>query len=397
MVLLFKAAILTLAGCLAGKLAKSAGVSKLFGYLLAGLILGPSLFSLISGAELAALFIAGEVVLAVVAFKIGSELVFKDLQGVDRSFLAITLGEVAGTVFAVFGLLYFLLRQDLTFSLIMATAAVGSAPTAALMVMRQYRARGAVASTLLPVAAVNGVLGVVLFALVLSLARAHGAVQGGSSGWQLVSTPLLELGGSVILGGVLGVIFAFLAKKAGDTDELLIMSLAMILVAAGGAYLLGLSPLVANIVLGLMLANLGSGAPRVFFCLNSFTPPIYLLFFTLVGASLQLAGLLPLLALGAAYILARAAGKLLGTWVGAWAAQAEPKVQKYLGVLLLPQGGVSLALAALLHRYFPQYSGTFTVIMVLSVLLLEALGPRLARAAFARAEEVTGLGRQLIG
>ena len=96
-----------------------------------------------------------------------------------------------------------------------------------------------------------------------------------------MSTPLLELGGSVILGGVLGVIFAFLAKKAGDTDELLIMSLAMILVAAGGAYLLGLSPLVANIVLGLMLANLGSGAPRVFFCLNSFTPPIYLLFFTL--------------------------------------------------------------------------------------------------------------------
>lgn len=106
---------------------------------------------------------------------------------------------------------------------------------------------------------------------------------------------------------------------------------------SGGAYLLGLSPLVANIVLGLMLANLGSGAPRVFFCLNSFTPPIYLLFFTLVGASLQLAGLLPLLALGAAYILARAAGKLLGTWVGAWAAQAEPKVQKYLGFYFCPR------------------------------------------------------------
>lgn len=396
--LLFKAAVITLAGCVAGKLAKSVRLSKLLGYLLAGLLLGPSLLRLISSADLAALLIAGEVALAVVAFKLGSELVFRDLKDLGRSFLVITLGEVAGAVFVVFAILYFVFRQDLVFSMLMAAAAVGTAPTAALMIMRQYRARGPVASTLLPVAALDGVLGVVLFGIALSLAKTHLAAQGGAlSSWQVVSQPLVEIGGSLMLGAIFGVALAFLGKKAGDTDELLIMSLALILVCTGSSYMLSFSPLLANIALGLMLANVSRISNRIILCLNSFTPPVYLLFFALVGASLELAGLPSLLGVAAAYILARAVGKVLGSWAGAWAVQAEPSVQKYLGLTLLPQGAISIALAVMVRRQLPQYSAAFTAIMVLSVLLFEVLGPGIARRAFRKAEEVGGLGRQLIG
>jgi len=392
--LLFKAAVLGLAGCLAGQLAKSVRVSKLVGYLLAGLLLGPSLLRLVAREELAALAVVGEVALAVVSFKIGSELVFRDLKDLGKAFIAIALGEVSGAVFAVFGILYYVFQQDFAFSMLLAAAAVGTAPTAALMIIRQYRARGPVASTLLPVAALNGVVGVMLFGLSLSLARGYLAVQDGSySWWQLASQPLLEIGGSIALGAVLGVVLAFFAKKAGDTEELLMLSLTVIVIAAGAAHSLGLSPLLVNIVLGLMLANLSRNANRVFLCLNNFMPPVYLLFFTLVGASLDLSGLGSLLPIAGVYILARSLGKVLGSWVGARAVQAESTVQKYLGLTLLPQGGISIALAVLVRQQLPHYSAAFTAVIVASVLLFELVGRSLAKLALTKADEVGGLSR----
>jgi len=392
--LLFKAAVVAFAGCVAGRLARSARLSKLVGYLVVGLLLGPSLLRVISSADLAALLVVGEVALAFVSFQIGSELVVKDLREMGKAFSAIALGEVAGAVFAVFALLYFPLKQDFVLSLILAAAAVGTAPAAALMIMRQYRARGPVATTLLPVVALNGVLGVLLFALALALAKVHLAAQSGVySWWQLISQPVWELGGSLLLGAILGVVLAFLGKQAGDTDELLIISLTLIVISAGAAHFLGLSPLLTNITVGIILANLSRTANRVSLCVGSFLPPVYLLFFALVGASLNLDGLAGLLLIAAAYILARAVGKILGTWVGAKAAQAEPAVQKYLGLTLLPQGGVSLALIVLVRQQLPQYSTVFTAVIVFSVLLFELIGPSLAQLAFAKAEEVGSILR----
>ena len=396
--LLLKVALITVLGCLAGRLAKSLRLSEMFGYLLVGIALGPSLLRVVSSQDLSALAIVGQVALAIVSFKIGSEFVFKDVRALGKSFVTITFAQVLGAVFVVFCALYFLFRQDVVFSVIMAAAAAATAPAASLMVIRQYRADGPVTQTLLPVIALDGVLGVVLFGVAISLAKFFLAAQdGGYSLWHLVSQPAAEIAGSLLLGAALGLVLAFWAKKAGDSDELLIITLGVILTSTALAGYWGLSPLLANFMLGLMLVNISPSSNRVFFSLNHFTPPVYLLFFTLVGASLETSGLINLLFIGLIYILARAAGKLLGSWLGAQGVQAEPTVQRCLGFALLPQGGISIALAVLVRQHLPQFSAAFTTIIVFTVLLFEVVGPVIARKAFAEAGEIGGRGRQFLG
>ncbi|NMB00332.1 MAG: cation:proton antiporter [Firmicutes bacterium] len=395
--LLFKLALVILIGCLAGKLAKIFRLSNIFGYLLAGFLMGPSLLQLISPHDITSFAIVGEIALAIVAFKIGSEFVLKDMRKLGKSFLIITFAEVAGAVLVVFSVLYFLLQEDFVFSLLMAAISGATAPAASFMVMRQYRSDGPVTRTLLPVAAFDGVLGVVLFGVALSISRVYVLV--GSNGytyWQLVGQSLVEIIGSIALGTALGLLLTFLGKKAGDTDELLIITLALIFFSTSLAKLLGLSPLLTNIILGSVLVNLNQNSNRVFFSLNHFTPPVFLLFFTLIGASLDLKVVMNVLIVGVFYILARSCGKILGAWAGSKGVKADPAVQRYLGLALLPQGGISVTLAMLVHQHLPEYGMAVSTILVFSVLFFEVIGPIFAKMAIEKAGEVGGMGRQFV-
>lgn len=387
---ILKLAIIALAGCLAGKLAKTVKLSNIFGFLLVGLVLGPSCFNLISHQDLASLSIIGEIALSILFFKIGSEFVVRDMRKLGRSFAIITLAEVAGAVLVVFSVLYFGLRQELVFSLIMASMAAVTTPTATIMVMRQFRSDGPVTRTLIPVAALDGVLGVFVFGVIVSIAcqLSPGA---DLASWPVVAGFVLEVLGSMALGAVLGLLLTMIGKSAGDSDELLVMTVAMILASAGMARALSLSPLLANLVMGTVLVNLTQNSNRVFFGLHQFTPPIYLLFFTLAGAGVEAGVFLSIAALGLAYMLARAAGKLLGAWLGSKGAAAEPTVQKYLGVALLPQGGLSVALAVLVHYHLPVISPAVLAIAVCSVLVYEVTGPLIAKTAIRKAGEIRGM------
>ena len=388
--MLLKLAIIVLAGCLAGKLAKAAKLSNVFGFLLAGVFLGPSGLKLVSGQDLTSLSIVGEIAVAILAFKIGSEFVLKDMNKLGRPFMIITFAEVAGAVLVAFSVMHFWLKQDPVFSLIIASIAATTAPAATIMVMRQFRSDGPVTRTLIPVAALDGVLGVFLFGIAMSIAQ-NVMLGVDSRLWQIVGRAMLEVFGSLVLGALLGLGLTFLARKAGDSDELLLMTIAMILASTGAAKALTMSPLLTNIVMGTVLVNLTQNANRVFFSLNNFTPPVYLLFFTLAGASVNLRTLQGVGLIGLGYILARAAGKLLGAWTGSKVVGAEPTVQKYLGVALLPQGGLSVALAVLAYHHLPAVGMAVIAIMVCGALLYEVAGPIMAKTAIQRAGEIRGM------
>lgn len=391
---LLKLAIVVLVGCLAGRLAKAVKLSNVFGFLIAGIILGPSCLKLISNQDLSSLTIIAEVAVAILAFKIGSEFVLNDLKKLGKNFIMITFAEVVGAFLVVFSVMYFLFKQDFIFSLMIASIASTTAPAATILVMRQYRSDGPVTRTLLPVAALDGVLGVVLFAISMSIARLYVLAEGYSV-WMIVRGPIFEILGSLVLGAALGFALTFLGKKAGDSDELLVVTVAMILVATSVAKVLNLSPLLTNIMMGVVLVNLTQNSNRVFFSLNNFTPPIYLLFFAFAGASVDLRTLFNLAVLGIAYILARAAGKILGAWLGAKSVKAEPAVQRYLGIALLSQGGLSIALALLVHFHLPETSMAVTGIVVFSVLLYEIAGPIIAKMAIEKAGEIRKMGSAL--
>lgn len=393
---LFKLAIVLVVGWLGGKVAKILKLPNVSGYLVAGLFLGPSFFKLVSAQDMESFTIISEVALAIVAFSIGSEFVMKDMMKLGKSIVIITLAEVVGAIAVVFSVMFFLFNQDFVFSLVIASMSAATAPAATLMVMRQYRSDGPVTRTVLPVVALDDVFGIMAFGIAMSIARVY---VGGSdyTFWQMLLQPFIEIFGSFAVGAVVGVILAFIAKKASDTDEVMIVALAAIFASTGLSKMWGLSPLLTNIVMGTALVNLMHNSNRVFFSLNHFTPPVYLLFFTLAGASLDLSILFSVGALGIAYIIARATGKMLGARLGAKTVDADPMVQKYLGLALLPQGGVSIGLSVLVRQHLPEYSVAIVTIIMFSVLVYEVSGPIFAKIAIEKAGEIGGMDRQFEG
>jgi len=387
---ILKLSIILVVGFIFGKFAKMLKLPNVSGYLIAGLFLGPSFFNFVSPEESESFEIISELTLSFIAFGIGSEFMLKDIIAMGKKIAIITLAEVVGAIGVVFSVMYFIFNQDFAFSIVIASMSAATAPAATIMVIRQYRAYGPVTKTILPVVALDDVYGIMAFGIALSVAKIL-VGNDGSSILKIVGIPLIEITGALLLGLVLGIILSLLTKKSDPKDELQIKTLFFIGLSAGIAMLLGLSPLLANIMMGATLANMRSYSNRSFSSVNDFVAIFYVLFFTLAGASLNLSILWGVGFVGAGYIIARASGKIFGSYVGAVITKAEPTVRKYMGFALLPQGGISIGLSVLVMQQLPQYSVSITTIIMASVLFYETLGPIFAKIAIHKSGEIDAL------
>ncbi|HLS53021.1 MAG TPA: hypothetical protein VK031_03545, partial [Tissierellaceae bacterium] len=207
-------------------------------------------------------------------------------------------------------------------------------------------------------------------------------------------TPLFEIIGSLILGAIIGFLLSYIAPRTRNRDELLSVVLAAIFLGMGMANQIGLSPLLTCMMIGAVLINLMQNANRVFNLITDFTPPIYLLFFTIAGASLELGVLTKVGLLGIGYIIARAIGKIVGATWGAKRVNSDQKVVKYLGMSILTQGGISIGLSMIVARELPQFSESIITVILFSVLIFEIAGPILAKIAIQKAGEEDGILRE---
>lgn len=393
--MLLKISIVLIVGIVGGKVAKLLKLPNVSGYLVAGLLLGPSFFKLVSSYDIDSFSIISELALSVIAFSIGSEFLVKEMKKIGKKVVIITIVEVVGAITIVFAVMYYGFQQSFAFSIVLASMSAATAPAATLLVMRQYRSHGPLTKTILPVVAFDDVLGIMAFGIAISLAKLSVNVSDLSL-IEIILEPIVEIGGSIVLGLVLGFILSKLSKKAGNKDELQVISLAAIGVATALSKVLGFSPLLTNIVMGTALVNMLRNSNRVFGSVNDFISPFYVLFFTLAGASLDLSILATVGLMGLAYIFARGGGKMIGAWVGAKSVKADPAVTKYLGLALLPQGGISIGLSVLVRQQLPQYAVAITTIIMFSVLIYEVSGPIFAKIAIHKAGEINGLDKLVI-
>lgn len=384
---LLKIAIVLVVGIIGGRVARLVKLPNVSGYLVFGLLLGPSFFNFISPADVQSFNIINELALAAIAFSIGNEFVLKEMKKIGKSIFIITLMEVIGAVLLVFCILFFVFRQPFAFSIVIASMSAATAPAATLLVMKQYNAKGPLTRTILPVVALDDVFGIVVFGIALSVAKIVTYKQQLSVA-SMIFGPLIEIAGSVGIGFVLGLLLSWLSQKASGRDELQAIALAAIGVATGISLLLNMSPLLTCIVMGTVLVNIQQNSVRVFDSVNSFAAPIYILFFTLAGASLDLSILKTVGLMGIAYVLARGLGKIAGAWAGAAMVKAEPAVRKYLGLGLLPQGGISIGLMVLVRQQLPDYAVAINTIIMFSVLIYETSGPIFAKIALKKAGEI---------
>lgn len=387
-----KLSIAILVGLVGARVAKKLKLPNVTGFLLGGLLLGPSFLNIIGIADKPVVNFVNELALSAIAFNIGGAFLYEDFKKLGKEIFLITIFEVVGVVAVVFLVMFFLLKQDFVFSIMVASMSAATAPAGTIMVIQQYRAKGPLTNTILPVAALDDALGIMVFGLALSVAKISTGAGADVSRMMLFLAPFIEIVFSLLLGLVLGIIYSRLISYVKLQDELLSLTLLFILGSTGISYLLKLSPLLTSMMIGAVYVNLSSTPKRSFKVLNDITPPINLLFFAFAGASLDLSILTKIGALGIAYVLARAAGKIIGATAGAKLADSDPVIQKYLGLALLPQGGISIGLSMTVARELPKYSESIVTLILFSVLIFEVAGPVLAKISLSKAGELRSNG-----
>ncbi len=374
-------------GLLGGRVARKFNLPDVTGFLIGGLFLGPSFLNIITDSDTGMINFINELALSAIAFNIGGEFIMKQIKKLGKEIFIIAVFEVLVVVFLVFGVMFYLLNQPFVFSVMVASMSAATAPAGTMMVIRQYRAKGPLTNTILPVAALDDALGIMVFGLAMSLAKISlGEVTG--SGLTLAAAPFIEIALSLVLGSVLGVILSYLSKFVKSSEEMTSFILVFILASSGLAQVFELSSLLSSMMMGAVFVNLSKKPLKIFSNINQFMPPFNLLFFALAGSSLDLSVLSSIGLLGLAFVLSRMFGKVIGSTMGAYVAKSEPVVKKYLGWALLPQGGISIGLSMVVKDQLPALSDGIVTLILFSVLVFEIAGPILAKVAITKAGEV---------
>lgn len=383
-------ALLLLGGFVGGKLVNRLRLPAVTGYLLAGVVMGGSVLNLIGTRAVSEMGLINNVALGLIAFIIGGEFSFANIKKLGNSVMIIAMLEVTGAFVLVTLTMALLFRLPLSVALLLGAISSATAPAATVLVLRELKARGPLTDTLLAVVAIDDALCVMAFGLASAAAK---ALAGRNVSLALsIIQPLLELGGSIVFGAVLGVLLALVVRRLRQSSEVMVVALGTAFLAGGVSPLLHLSPLLTTMALGCTLVNVSrEQSEKAFSAIKSMDTPVYVAFFTMAGASLELNYLVKVGLVGLGYILARVAGKALGAYTGATIGRATPAVRKYLGLGLVPQAGVAIGVTMLACQEFPKYSSLLATLTLGSVVVYELVGPLCAKIAVYKAGEA-GVG-----
>ena len=381
---IFYVAILLFSGLIFARIFSKIHFPEVTGFLIAGIIIGPSVLGIIPEEGVKNLEIISSVALSFIAFSIGAEMKISALKKLGEKIILITVFEALTALFVVLLGCLFIFKYDLPFSLSLASIACATAPAATLMVIRQYKAKGEMVDILLPVVALDDAVCIIAFGICSSMAVS--ILQGGAlSVFSMFIYPVIEILESIALGLVGGFIFVLLSKKMRTDNELLSFIIAVIFMLSAVSDMLNLSGLLTLMSASVLIANLGATPRRYFDMVDRVTPPIFMSFFVISGADLNLAGLKAVGAVGIFYIFARAFGKYLGAFSAAKISGLSKKVQSYLGLTLIPQAGVAIGLSLIASREIPDPHGTMIRTIILgATIVYELVGPLLAKFALTK-------------
>jgi Kef-type K+ transport system membrane component KefB len=378
-----------IAGLLFAKIIKKIKFPAVTAYLLLGILIGPPLLKLVPEGILGVSGLISNIVLGIIAFGIGQNFSRHHLRRIGKSVLWISILEACGAWIAVTSIFYLILRQPFYLSLLFGAISSATAPAATVMVIREYRAKGSFTDTLLGVIAIDDVWCLIIFALSLAIAQAIYTHMVATSFLVKVFLDfLLSIFGAFVLGAFSALFLSIFYKFVRTTTDLLILTMGLVFLNIGLAIWLHLSVLLANMFLGAVLVNLNRYSFKFFDSLKIIDSPLFLLFFVLAGANLELDILNKLSIVGLIYLISRVTGKMLGASLGAKIANATPSVRKYLGFGLVPQAGVALGCALVAKSDFPQVGNMIFTTIVATTVIYELIGPLCTKYALRKAGDI---------
>lgn len=392
-------AVLLIGSLVGGRLASLCHVPRVTGYLLAGLLAGPSFADIFNLPQLVSHFALGEleiisdVALALILMNIGGQLRTENLRRWKQRIFIFSFSEamITGLLvgMSVFIVNYFILQTTLSpltllqtstlFAVFTGIIGIATAPAATLMVIREYEAEGPVTSALLTLVGLNNLISAFAFSIAAQLLIAptgNLATLG-----YLLSMPL-------IIGGIFGFGVSVWAQRLELSSEHKILLLGSVTTVVAISRALELEPLLSCMAMGMFLANSSPRWHRLVKSLNEIDYPLYVVFFVLAGANLHIETLSHIGLIGVAYVAARTVGKLAGGWVGAKLGRYSGRERSWIGMALLAQAGMAIGLASTLADIWPEGGKLIQTVILGSVVIFELIGPLAVRHGLVKAGEV---------
>ena len=399
------------AGLLVSRFVKPLKMPAVTGYLIAGILIGPYCLGRLgvtglgftSMTEVKALSLFNDVALGFIAFAIGNEFRLSQLKhtgrqatviGIFQALVAALLVDVA-----LIALHEFVLGDKLPLAdaITLGAIATATAPAATLMVVRQYKAKGKLTDLLLPIVALDDAVGLIVFSVSFGVAKALNL--GMFDLTSILLEPILEIIASLLLGLIMGIIFSAVEKYFKSNSKRLSLSITFVILTVAlsmmefhiGTVKVGFSSLLVCMMLGTVFCNVCDFSEEIMGKTDRWTAPLFILFFVLSGAELELSvlGDLAIVGIGLAYIVTRSLGKYLGAYISAKAVHCEPLIQRYLGITLLPQAGVALGMSVTVAQTLGAEGQMVRNIVLFGVLIYELVGPTLTRIALTKSGDIT--------
>lgn len=381
-------------GTLSGKFFQKMKIPQVTGYIIVGLLLGQSGFKMWSPDSMEALTPVVSLALGLIGFMLGSELKFDLFRNRGRSIYSILFSQGLFTFFIVTTLVT-LVTGKLYFGILLGAIATATDPAATVDVLWENKAKGVFTSTLLAIVALDDVLALFIYAFAALFAKT--LLQQAHFSFHHLIDIFVELGIGITIGLVGGFILYWLTHFIKDRERILPFSLGVIALIVGASSYFKIDLILASMLAGITLGNIAPiESKEIVDAVKKFSVPVYIIFFVLVGARLDIASIF---VSGAAvlllvYILTRAFGKVMGAYLGGVIGKAQTSVTRYLGLGLLSQAGVAIGMAISighnLSHLGPEANAvgvTIVNIAVATTFVFQLTGPLCVRLAAVKAGE----------
>ncbi len=412
MQILIQLSLSLVGGLLMSRLAKRLNLPAVTAYLITGLLLGPYCLGGLNLLELgfntpqevSSLDIISQVALGFIAFTIGNEFRLEQLKHMGRQ--AITVGILQAVITTILVDIALVAVHFINPGLISISSAItlgaiaaATAPAATLMVVRQYKADGPLTKLLLLVVAIDDAVGLVLFSASFGVAVA--LESGTISLMTVLVEPLVEITLSLVLGAFAGWLLYRVEKYFHSRSKRLSISIGFVLLTVGlsmadfhvaGVHC-GFSLLLVCMMTGTVFCNICDFSEELMNRVDGWTAPLFVLFFVLSGAELNLKILSNpvVLLIGVVYIISRSLGKYVGAYGSCAMTRCSDKIKKHLGITLLPQAGVALGMALTAQQLAD--GEVVRSVVLFSVLVYELVGPTLTKRSLIAAGEIQVEGK----
>lgn len=368
------------------------------GLIITGIIAGSSVLNFIPIEAVDKLNFLNEIALAIIAFSAGSELYLNDLRSRIKSIKWMTIGQLIITFIASSVTIYFVADQipfmtemsskaKIAVAILFGTIFVARSPSSAIAVINEMRANGPFTKTVMGVTVVKDVLVIILFAICFSISKAF--INGDEIGFLFMGILLLELIVSFGLGYVLGKILQipFNYKFPSKLKAILIIivgygvyAFAHYIKVESVVYLhheFVLEPLLICIIGSFVLTNYSKHRIEFSELLEKVSPLIYIIFFTLTGASLSLQVVYSVFGIAFALFFLRLITMFFGGLFGVFAAKDKKEYRYIAWMPYLTQAGVALGLATIIANEFPTWGHQFETIVIAIIVINQLIGPPL--------------------